>query len=478
VHKARSLATHLALSHGLIGVFACLAVGVVLAIFLPEFYLRQREAALVAEGKTLAAEVAPTLARGGAVSAAALGGSEAAMVMVVDAQQQIVAMSAPRGGMGGRGRGWGRGMGMGRGRIAGADRVWQQQWREILSGRVVQGRVSLADQGPIFVAAVPVEQAKQVVGAVVVHARLADLQGAASALVPPILLASLLVAAVAILAGSWVSRRMAQPLRRMTEAAEQVAAGNLSRQVEAPAWEEGEALAGAFNRMTKSLAAQEATRRQFVADASHQLRAPLTSLQAQAEALLDGMVTDEPTRQRFLARILEDAKGLSLLAQELLDMERLESGPHAPQREVLDLHDMLGGIADSFSSAESVPVVAEADDALPLVVADPSEVRQAVVNLITNALKHSPAGGAVRLRARRCDAMVRVEVTDQGHGISAEYLRLVWERFYRVPGDTTGGSGLGLAITKRLIERQGGRVGAESELGRSSTFWFELPVAS
>jgi signal transduction histidine kinase len=256
-----------------------------------------------------------------------------------------------------------------------------------------------------------------------------------------------------------------------------VAAGNLSRHVEAPAWEEGEALAGAFNRMTKSLAAQEATRRQFVADASHQLRAPLTSLQAQAEALLDGMVTDEPTRQRFLARIVEDAKGLSLLAQELLDLERLDSGPQAPQREVLDLHDMLGGIVESFASAEAVPVVAEVED-MPRVVADPSEVRQAVVNLITNALKHSPAGGAVRLRARRCGAMVRVEVTDQGHGISADYLRLVWERFYRVPGDTTGGSGLGLAITKRLIERQGGRVGAESELGRSSTFWFELPIVS
>jgi signal transduction histidine kinase len=454
-------------------------VGVVLALLLPEFYLRQREAALVAEGGALAADVAPALARGGAISAVVLDSPEAGMVMVVDAQQQVVAISAPRGGMGRRGRGWGRGMGMGRGwgRMAETNRVWQQHWREILSGQVVQGRISLADQGPTFVAAVPVSDKTRVIGAVVLHARLADLQGAVSALVPPILLASLFVAAAAVLAAGWVSRRMARPLRRMTVVAQQVSAGNLSLQVDAPAWEEGESLARAFNHMTQSLAAQEQARRQFIADASHQLRAPLTSLQAQAEALLDGMVSDESTRQRFLARILEDAKGLSALAQELLDLERLESGPGASRREAIDLHELLSGVADTFTSAEGVPVVAEASKEGPPAFADPSEVRQAVVNLVTNALKHSPAGGTVRLGARRRDGMIRIEVTDQGQGLSAEHLSLVWERFYRVPGDTTGGSGLGLAIVKRLVERQNGCVGAESHVGHGSTFWLELPIA-
>jgi signal transduction histidine kinase len=285
------------------------------------------------------------------------------------------------------------------------------------------------------------------------------------------------VGVVAVLAGGWISRRMARPLRRMTEAAEQVAQGNLSRPVEAPAWEEGEALARAFNHMTESLAAQEQARRQFIADASHQLRAPLTSLQAQAEALLDGMVLDVPTHQRFLVRIVEAAKGLSALAQELLDLERLESGPRVPQPEALDLHKLLHGVADAFTSAESVSVVAEVSADLPHALADRSEARQAVVNLVTNALKHSPAGIAVRLGARQLGDAVRVEVADAGPGISPEQLPLVWERFYRVPGDTSGGSGLGLAIAKRLIERQGGRVGAESELGHGSAFWFELPLA-
>jgi signal transduction histidine kinase len=366
---------------------------------------------------------------------------------------------------------------MGRGQLAGAGQVWRQHWPEIFSGRVVQTRVSLAEQGPTFIAAVPIMEKTRVIGAVVLHARLADLQGAAGALVPPILLASLVVAAVAILAGGWVSRRMARPLGRMTEVAQQVSAGNLSLQVDAPAWEEGESLARAFNHMTRSLAAQEQARRQFIADASHQLRAPLTSLQAQAEALLDGMVRDEPTRQRFLTRILEDAKELSALAQELLDLERLESGPRALQLEALRLRDLLSSVADAFASAEAVPVVAEVPEELPRALVDQSEVRQAVVNLVANALKHSPAGGTVRLGARRRDGMIRIEVTDQGQGLSAEHLSLVWERFYRVPGDTTGGSGLGLAIVKRLVERQSGCVGAESRVGRGSTFWLELPIA-
>ncbi len=138
---------------------------------------------------------------------------------------------------------------------------------------------------------------------------------------------------------------------------------------------------------------------------------------------------------------------------------------------------LLRSVANAFSAAEGAPVLAEFADELPSVHADGSEVRQAVVNLVTNALKHSPTESAVRMSAARRGDAVRVEVTDSGPGIPAEHLPHLWERFYRVPGDATQGSGLGLAIAKRLIERQGGRVGADSQLGRGSTFWFDLPTS-
>jgi signal transduction histidine kinase len=263
----------------------------------------------------------------------------------------------------------------------------------------------------------------------------------------------------------------------MTEVAERISQGNLSLSVEAPPWKEGEALARALNHMTGSLATQEKARRQFVADASHQLRAPLTSLQAQAEALLDGVVQDAATREQFLTRIVEGVKGLSALAQDLLDLERIEAGPHAPRPEAIDLPDLLNEVAGTFSAGDSTHLSVEVLSQVARAFADRSEVRQALVNLVGNALEHSPSGRGVRLTVQQVGEMLRVSVVDQGIGLSQENLLLVWEPFYRVPGATTRGSGLGLAIAKRLVERQEGRVGVDSRLNEGSTFWFDLPAA-
>jgi signal transduction histidine kinase len=471
VRKPRPLAVQLSFSHGLIGLLACAAIGLLLALLLPEVYLRQRQEALVAVGQGVAAQVAPALERGVSVKALLVGGAEVSSLSIIDARGRLMTNLTPPGQRG-------RGLGLTGARAAARlDALWRDRWEEVRSGQVVEGRVLSPEHGPVFVAAVPVKGERGVIGAVIVYARLTDLRGAAIALLPLVALASLLVAAIAVAAGSWLSARMARPLRRMTEVAGQVSQGNLALSVEAPAWAEGEALARAFNQMTESLAAHEASRRQFVADASHQLRAPLTSLQAQAEALLDGVVQDEATRQRFLARIVEDAKGLSALAQELLDLERLESGPRAPQREPLDLGPLLRDVAEAFSADGSASVVAEAPPDLPPARADRSEVRQALVNLVSNAVKYSPPGGRVRLTAGASASVIRISVTDDGPGLAPEHLPLVWERFYRVPGDDTRGSGLGLPIAKRLVERQEGCVGVDSTPGAGSTFWLELPTA-
>jgi signal transduction histidine kinase len=470
------LLLQLTLSHAAIGVLACAAVGVMLAVLLPEIYLRNRERALVAMGHGLAARVAPTLAQGSAIRGLLIGSTEVGSIAIADVQGRVVESLSP-GGRGGRGLGLRRRMGAGWSGLAGIDTLWQSRWSEVLSGQVVQGRIAVPEEGAVFVAAIPVEHEGRVIGAMVLYAYLAELRVAATALLPLILSASIVAAAAATLAGLWASARMARPLRRMTEVAEQISQGDLSLTVEAPPWKEGEALARALNHMTGSLATQEKARRQFVADASHQLRAPLTSLQAQAEALLDGVVQDAETREQFLTRIVEEVKGLSALAQELLDLERIEAGPHAPRPEAIDLSEMLNEVAAAFSAADSAPLSVEVPIQVARAFADRSEVRQALANLVSNALEHSPSGRGVRLIVQQVGGMVRVSVADQGIGLSQEHLSLVWEPFYRVPGATTRGSGLGLAIVKRLTERQGGRVGVDSRLNEGSTFWFDLPVA-
>lgn len=493
--KSRPLATHLAVSHGTIGLLACLATGLLLALLLPGVHQKQRQRALVREGQALAQEVAPLLARG-AQHKLVLTRPEGAGVFVIDAQQQIVARSAGQA-RGGRGWGWGaRGRGRGMMHEPGAgpmheagpgaphgpgretERVWKKRWQSLLSGEIIQGTTLNPHGERIFVAAIPAEHGGKIVGAVVLHARAAELRGAANALLPIIVLSSLAVALLAVLAGVWLSRRMAEPLRQMTEAARKVAQGDLTVAVEPPSWREGQSLAQAFNTMTRSLAAQEAARRQFIADASHQLRAPLTSLRAQAEALLDEVVTDEATRRTFLLRMIEETKRLSSLAQELLDLERLDSGQAPPQRRQLDVAALVRSVAEAFAADESASLDLQLPADLPSAQADPDEVRQALVNLMDNAFKHTPPGGRVQVSARPDQDMVRIAVADEGPGIPPEHLPHIWDRFYRVPGDSTEGSGLGLAIAKRLVERQGGAVFVESEPGHGATFSFTLPAAS
>jgi signal transduction histidine kinase len=352
-----------------------------LAVLLPEIYLRNRERALVAMGHELAAQVAPTLAQGSAVRGLLIGSTEVGSIAIADAQGRVVESLSQRG-RGSRGLGLRRRMGAGWGGLTGIDALWQDRWEEVLSGEVVQGRIAVPEQGAVFVAAIPIEQERQVIGAMGLYAYLAELRLAATALLPLILSASIVAAAAAILAGLWASARMARPLRRMTEVAERISQGNLSLTVEAPPWKEGEALARALNHMTGGLATQEKARRQFVADASHQLRAPLTSLQAQAEALLDGLVQDEATREQFLRRIVEGVKGLSALAQDLLDLERIETGPHAPRPEAIDLAEMLSEVAVAFSAGDAAPLSVEVPSQVARAFADRSEKCCASASLI------------------------------------------------------------------------------------------------
>jgi signal transduction histidine kinase len=468
-------------SHGVVALLGCAFLALVLALLLPGVYLRERQEAQVRRAEDVAEDVAVWLAGEEAQPNLTIAALEARGVKVLDTQQRLLAKSTPRPG---RSKGKRRAVKIIRVPAAAAtsttaaDRLWQRRWSEIMHGRVVRGTALLPEGDQELVVAVPARHKGAIVGAVITETPLADLRGAESAMLPVIAMAAAAAALAAVLAGALLSGRMARPLQRMTDAAEQVAAGDLEVKVEPPSWREGESLALAFNRMTTSLAAQERTRRQFIADASHQLRAPLTALQAQTEALLDNVVTDEARRRSFIARIAEDTKRFAALAQQLLDLERLDAAETAPRRVPLDLAPLLHSVAGAFPQSESAQIVVEVAQGAVCALADPDEVRQAVINLLDNALKHTPRTGAVRLWARLEGDHVRAGVTDDGEGIAAPHLLRVWDRFYRVPGDATGGTGLGLAIAKRLVERQEGTVAAESAPGRGSTFSFTLPRAA
>jgi two-component system sensor histidine kinase ResE len=222
----------------------------------------------------------------------------------------------------------------------------------------------------------------------------------------------------------------------------------------------------------------ERMRRQFVADASHQLRSPLTAMQGYAEALLDDVAPDEGTRHRYLATIVRDAKRLNRLIEQLLDLSHIESGQAKLDLKALMIPTLLRRVIESVPRDGSQPrIELQAPDDLPAAFADEAYTEQALRNLLENAVRHTPPDGQVTVWARVEQERLVVGVADTGAGIAPEHLPRIWDRFYRAGESGKEGTGLGLAIVKSLVERQGGEVSAGSRLGVGSTFTFTLPLA-
>ena len=224
----------------------------------------------------------------------------------------------------------------------------------------------------------------------------------------------------------------------------------------------------------------ETVRRDFISNISHELRTPLASLKALTETLQNGALADPEAGPRFLGRISTEVDALTQMAQELLDLSRIESGqvelilaPLAPKSLITSAADRMKMQAERAGLKLSI----KCEDDLPNIHADKSRLEQVLVNLIHNAVKFTKPGGEVNLEAESSEGGIRFAVRDTGVGIPAESLSRIFERFYRVDRSRTGsGTGLGLSISKHIIEAHGGRIWAESDEGRGSTFFFEIPV--
>ena len=223
----------------------------------------------------------------------------------------------------------------------------------------------------------------------------------------------------------------------------------------------------------------EAVRRDFISNVSHELRTPLASLKALTETLQNGALLDPEAGPRFLGRIVTEVDALTQMAQELLDLSRIESGQVELILAPLSPKELLDSAADRMKmqvERAGLKLSVACQDGLPQVRGDQSRLEQVLVNMIHNAVKFTRSGGDVSLIAEAGESGVRFAVRDTGVGMPAESLSRIFERFYRVDKSRTGsGTGLGLSISKHIVEAHGGRIWAESEEGRGSTFYFEIP---
>ncbi len=291
--------------------------------------------------------------------------------------------------------------------------------------------------------------------------------------------AALAAAGVALLLGVLTVRQLTRPLRQLSHASHAVAAGGLDRRVDIRSRDVLGQLGADFNTMAGKLERSEALRRRMIADIAHELRTPLTVLQGNLQGLKEGVFEPEPA---YLASLHDESQLLGRLVNDLRDLSLAEAGE-------LVLERVETSIADLFQRAlqplkpllDSQRIVIESDIPLdlPPVWVDPDRMNQVLNNLLSNAARHAPEGGAIALRAERRDGHVRIAVSDTGSGIAPEDLPNVFERFWRADESRarrSGGSGLGLAIVKNLVEAHGGSVGVDSALGSGTTFYVTLPV--
>jgi two-component system sensor histidine kinase BaeS len=259
-------------------------------------------------------------------------------------------------------------------------------------------------------------------------------------------------------------RRISRPMNNLIEGARRIESGDYSAQV--PEWGSADirSVAHAFNSMSARLKSVDEQRRSFLADVTHELRTPLSVIRGQAEAIADGVY---PADAAHLAPILDATAALDRLVDDLRTLLQTDAGNLVLHKDPTDLAALVHDTAESFGTqAEGKGVVLSAEGAgeAPQVEVDPARIRQVIGNLLSNSIRHTPAGGVIKVSVV---APATVTVSDTGEGIPPELLPHVFERFAKGPNST--GSGLGLAIARDIVQAHGGSLTVSSELGLGTT---------
>jgi two-component system sensor histidine kinase BaeS len=297
----------------------------------------------------------------------------------------------------------------------------------------------------------------------------------------PVIAAAALVALLAIAGTALLSRRVLRPIGTLTAASQRLGEGDLSLRVPTRGRDELAGLAHSFNRMADSLQRGEERQRRMVADVAHELRTPLANLRGYLEALKDGVI---PASPELFASLYEEAVLQQHIVDDLQDLALAEAGKLTYHRTSTDLAELLETCRtaqQAAADAAGITLTVEADG--PVIAnVDPDRLRQVIGNLVSNALRATPSGGAVRLCATGpVDGSVTVTVRDTGRGIAGGDLPHIFDRFWRADtarGRATGGSGLGLAIARQIVNDHAGTISASSTQGAGTTMTITLPGAT
>ena len=350
---------------------------------------------------------------------------------------------------------------------------------EVLQGREIRAPLVSATTGnPIFIVGVPYIQDGLVLGAVFIHTNEQSIETSYREILAETLRAVLMAMSIGAFLILLASSYMTRPLRQMAAAAERFSHGDSKQRVEVTGQDEVGRLAESFNSMADDLERLEQTRRDFVANVSHELRSPLTSMQGFINGILDGTVP-EGEREHYLNIVLDETRRLNKLITTLLDLSHIENGKTPLSKTRFDINEMICRVLvrqESVLTERSIDVQMDFEHETCYVNADADRIEQVLVNLLDNAIKYGGEHGCITLKTKTASDGVHISVSDTGPGIPEADLPFVFERFYKVDkAHTTGkGTGLGLAIVKSIIEQHGHSIRAFSTQGDGARFEFTL----
>ena len=334
-----------------------------------------------------------------------------------------------------------------------------EAFQQILNGETIRLR-SESGEAPTFTVGVPFMMDSAVTGAVFIQTKAQQIESGLAETLPGIALTAAGVFVLSGVAMFLLVRRLMKPLKQLESAAAAIAEGDFSVQVDEKAGDrELRELSRAFNTMTRKLRDLETSRREFVANVSHELRSPITSIRGFAQGMADGVIPEEE-RPRYLRLVADESGRLSGLVDDLLALSRLEREDAALEKTAFDVNEMLRrAVIRRMNDLErkKMDVSCEFETEKCMVLADSDRIEQVVINLLDNAIKFTPEGGKICLASGVRDKLAEITVRDNGIGIAPEDRDQIFDRFFTADRAHTAGkgTGLGLSICKRIMEMHG-----------------------
>jgi len=352
---------------------------------------------------------------------------------------------------------------------------------QVLEGNTITrvGRFGESFPAPVLTVGMPLKINGKIGGTIFLHSPINGITRTLRDTYISFWRAAIIASVLSIIISYFISRRITNPLIEINMISREIATGNFKRRVKVKSNDEIGQLAKNFNAMADSLEKLELMRRSFVANVSHELKSPLTSMRGYIQGVLDHTISREE-EDKYLAIALEETDRMNRLINDLLDLSQIQAGQFSMEIRTLDINETIRRVliaCEERINAKGMDVNVEFDQEALMVEGDPDRIKQVIINLLDNAIKFNRKGGLITLKTWQHKDTVFVKIADQGPGIPEEEMALIWEPFYQIDKSRNrkqGGTGLGLSIVKKIIEGHGQNIWLNSEEGKGSAFIFSL----